>query len=144
MVHTFYEPRVLKTPQIVRERPGTPDASQMFPPYLRCVAGGLDEIPSPIRFFIFYVLENAGRDNFKMLSKKGFQWRHKFAKCGQIVKRSMKIKGPNNLRMEMTKQGETQALQSLIFEYRPTQNRSFNLSTFVPNVRQMAPKGIRN
>ena len=59
-------------------------------------------------FYIFYVLENDGRTNCKMLSNKGFQWRHKCAKCGQIAKRSMKIKGPNNLRMEMTKQGETQ------------------------------------
>ena len=95
-------------------------------------------------FSIFYVLGNDGRNPCKMLLKKNFQWRHKCAKCGQIVKRSMKIKGPNNLRMEMTKQGETQALQSLIFEYHPTQNRSFNFSTFVPNVFQMALKGIRN
>jgi hypothetical protein len=56
----------------------------------------------------------------------------------------MKIKCPENLRMEMTKQGEIQALQSLIFEYPPTQNRNFNLSIFVPNVFQMAPKDIRN
>ena len=46
--------------------------------------------------------------------------------------------------MEMTKQGEIQALQSLIFEYPPTQNRNFNLSIFVPNVLQMASKDIRN
>ena len=45
---------------------------------------------------------------------------------------------------EMMKQGATQALQSLIFEYLPTQNRNFNFSTFVPNVFQMATKGIRN
>ena len=44
----------------------------------------------------------------------------------------------------MTKQGEIQALQSLIFEYFPTQNRNFNLSIFVPNVFQMASKDIRN
>ena len=56
----------------------------------------------------------------------------------------MKIKCPENLRMEMTKQGEIQALQSLIFEYPPTQNRNFNLSIFVLNVFQMAPKDIRN
>ena len=49
-------------------------------------------------------------------------------------------RGPENLHMEMTKQGEPQALQSLIFEYPPAQNRSFNLSTFVSNVHQMAPK----
>ena len=59
-------------------------------------------------------------------------------------KRIMKKRGLENLHMEMTKQGETQALQSLIFEYHPTQNRSFKLFTFVPNVHQMAPKGIRN
>ena len=46
--------------------------------------------------------------------------------------------------LEMTKQGQTQALQSLIFEYPPTQNRSFNFSTFVENVFQMASKDIRN
>ena len=56
----------------------------------------------------------------------------------------MNIKCPNNLRMEVTKQGEIQALQSLTFEYHPTQNRNFNLSIFVPNVFQMAPKDIRN
>ena len=69
---------------------------------------------------------------------------HKFVKWGQIVKRIMENRGPENLHMEMTKQGEPQPLQSLIFAYHPTRNRSFNLSTFVPNVRQMAPKGIRN
>jgi hypothetical protein len=53
-------------------------------------------------------------------------------------------RGPENLHMEMTKQGQTQALQSLIFEYPPTQNRSFNFSTFVENVFQMASKDIRN
>ena len=53
-------------------------------------------------------------------------------------------RGPENLHMEMTKQGETQALQSLIFEYPPTQNRSFDFSTFVENVFQMASKAIQN
>ena len=56
----------------------------------------------------------------------------------------MKKRGPENLHMEMTKQGETQALQSLIFAYLPTQNRSFNFSTFVEIVLQMAPKALRN
>ena len=56
----------------------------------------------------------------------------------------MKKRGPENLHMEMTKQGQTQALQSLIFEYSPTQNRSFDFSTFVENVFQMASKAIRN
>ena len=53
-------------------------------------------------------------------------------------------RGPENLHMEMTKQGQTQALQSLILEYHPTQNRSFSFSTFVENVFQMASKAIRN
>ena len=56
----------------------------------------------------------------------------------------MKKTGPENLHMEMTKQGETQALQSLIFAYPPTQNRSFNFSAFVEIVLQMAPKALRN
>ena len=53
-------------------------------------------------------------------------------------------KSPENLHMEMTKQGETQALQSLIFASNPTRNRSFNFSRFVENVFQMAPKTFRN
>ena len=95
-------------------------------------------------FLLFLALENEGRDNCKMLSKKGFQWRPKCAKCGQIVKRRMKIKGPENLHMEMTKQGETQALQSLIFESPPTRNRSFKFSRIVENVFQKAPEATRN
>ena len=66
---------------------------------------------------IFWVLENEGRNNCKMLLKMGFQWMHKCVKWWQIVKRIMKKRGPGNLHMEMTKQGQTQALQSLIFEY---------------------------
>ena len=93
---------------------------------------------------IFCVLENEGRNNCKMLLKMGFQWMHKCVKWWPIVKRSMKIKCPENLRMEMTKQGEIQALQSLIYEYPPTQNRNFNFSIFVEIVFQMAPKALRN
>ena len=152
-------PRSPESPQTTPELSRSPSGDSQMPP--RCLPDASQMPPcSPLTFdvskvastrfrvqsdlFIFYVLENDCRHNCKMLSKKGFQWKHKCAKCGQIVKRSMKIKGPNNLRMEMTKQGETQALQSLIFEYPPTQNRNFNLSTFVPNVPQMAPKGTRN
>ena len=69
---------------------------------------------------------------------------HKCVKWWQIVKRSMKIKCPNNLRMEMTKQGEIQALQSLIFVSPLTRNRSFNLFRFVESVIQKAPKAFRN
>ena len=116
-----------------------PDASQMPP---RCIPDASQMLPSspltldvpqvdPTRFrgqsdiSIFCVLENEGRNNCKMLLKMGFQWMHKCVKCGQIVKRSMKIKGPNNLRMEMTKQVEiailcgkvlkNQALEGLYF-----------------------------
>ena len=66
-------------------------------------------------FLSFYVLENDGRNNCKMLSKMNFQWMHKCVKWLQIVKRIMKKRGPENLHMEMTKQGETQALQSFDF-----------------------------
>ena len=52
-------------------------------------------------------------------------------------------RGTENLHMEMTTQGETQALQSLIFAYPPTRNRSFNFSIFVEIVFQMAPKALR-
>ena len=53
-------------------------------------------------------------------------------------------RGPENLHMEMTKQGETQPLQSLIFASPPTRKRSFNFSIFVEIVFQMAPKALRN
>ena len=53
-------------------------------------------------------------------------------------------KGPENLHMKTTKQGDTQTLQSLIIESIPTRNRSFNFSRFVENAFQMAPKTLRN
>ena len=136
-----------KTPQIAREPPDTPRALPEPPssPLTRDVSqmASARFRGQPV-FFIFYVLENDGRDNCKMLSRKGFQWRHKCAKCGQIVKRIMKKRRPENLHMEMTKQGETQTLQSLIFESPLTRNRSFNFSRIVENVFQKAPKATRN
>ena len=53
-------------------------------------------------------------------------------------------RGPGNLHMEMTKQGETQPLQILIFAYSPTRNRSFNFFRFVEIVLHMAPEALRN
>jgi len=50
---------------------------------------------------------------------------------------------PENLHMKMTKQVETQSLQSLIFVSTPTRNRSFHFSRFDKNVGQMAPKGLK-
>ncbi len=67
----------------------------------------------------------------------GFQWMHKCIIGGQIVKRIMKKRRPGNLHMKITKQGETQPLQSLIFESPPTWNRSFSFSRFVEDVFQM-------
>ena len=53
-------------------------------------------------------------------------------------------RGPENLHMEMTKQGETQPLQSLIFASPPKRNRSFHFFRFVESVLQKAPKALRN
>jgi hypothetical protein len=47
-----------------------------------------------------------------------FQWMHKCVKCSQIVKQIMK-RNVENLYMEMTKQGETPTLQSLIVQSHP-------------------------
>ena len=45
---------------------------------------------------------------------------------------------------ENKKQGDTQPLQSLIFAYPPTRNRSFNFSRFVEDVLQKTSKALRN
>ena len=65
--------------------------------------------------------------------------------CKMVTNRQTKHekRGPENLHMDLTKQGETQALQSLIFAYPPTRNRSFNFSIFVEIVFQMTPKALR-
>ena len=75
------------------------------------------------------------------MSKMDFKLIHK---CDKIVKQIMKQTGPENLHMEMTKQGETQALQSLIFASLPAPNRSFSFFRFVESVLQKAPKALRN
>ena len=67
--------------------------------------------------------------------------------CKMVTNRQTnheKKRRPGNLHMKMTKQGETQPLQSLIFASLPTRNRSFNFSIFVEIVFQMAPKALRN
>ena len=140
-----------KTPQMAWESPHTPralpepsrsfpDASQMLPSSPLTL--DVSKVPSA-RFrpqnnlLTFYVLENDGRNNCKMLSKMGFQWMHKCVKLWQIVKRIMKKR---HLHMKMTKQGETQPLQSLIFASAPTRNRSFNFSIFVEMVSKTHKK----
>ena len=114
--------------------PLTPDVSQMASPRFR---GQFD-------FLTFVRSGKDGRNNCKMLSKMGFQWMHKCVKCEQIVKRIMNKRGPENLHMKTTKQGEIQTLQSLISESIPTRNSGFDFSRFVENVFQMAPKTLRN
>jgi len=74
-----------------------PDASQMPPS--SPLTWDVSKVP-PTRFqpqnnfLTFYVLENDGRQNCKMLSHMGFQWMHKYVKMWQIVKRSMKKEAP--------------------------------------------------
>ena len=49
-------------------------------------------------------------------------------------------KGPGNLHMEMTTQGETQPLQSLIVASTPTRNRSFIFSDLLRVCSKRHPK----
>ena len=72
------------------------------------------------------------------------KWIHKCVKGDKNVKQIMKKTGPENLHMKMTKQAETQTLQSLIFVSAPTLNRGFHLFRFAQNVPQMAPKTHQN
>ena len=69
---------------------------------------------------------------------------HKCVKCATKVKQIMKNTGPENMHVQITKQVETQALQSLIFESPLEQNRSLHFSIFAQNVCRIAPKGLRN
>ena len=107
-----------------------PDASQ-FPPYQRCVADGLNEIPGPFAYFHFFAIK---------MTPNGLPMEAQMGKMRTNRQTKHEKRRPENLHMEMTKQGETQALQSLIFEYPLTRNRSFNFSRIVENVFQKAPK----
>ena len=49
-------------------------------------------------------------------------------------------RGPENLHMEMAKQGETKALQSLIFQSIPTRNRSLAFSDLLRVCSKRHPK----
>ena len=109
-------------PRVPRRFPGAsqspPGASQM-PPSSPLILN-VSMVPSA-RFhpgfdcLTFLRSGNDSRNNCKMLSKMGFQWMHKCVKCEQIVKRIMKKEVPKHLHMKMTKQGETQTLQSMFF-----------------------------
>ena len=95
-------------------------------------------------FLYFGVLEIHSQNNCKMLSKMELQRIPKCVKCGKHVKEIMKKTGLGNMHMKITKQVETQTLQSLIFVSTPTRNRSFHLSRFAQTLTQMVPKNIQN
>ena len=79
-----------------------------------------------------------------MSSKMELQRIPKCVKCGKHVKEIMKKTGLGNKHMKITKQVETQTLQSLIFVSTPTRNRSFHLSRFAQTLTKMVPKNIQN
>ena len=51
-----------------------------------------------------------------MMSKIMQEWTHECARYRTIVTQILKKTSHENMHVKMTKQGETQALQSLIFE----------------------------
>ena len=84
------------------------------------------------------------QNNCKMFFKMEATWTHKCAKCDESVKQILKKAGPGNMHVKMSKQVETQALQSLIFEPILKQNRILHFSRFAQKVCKFVPKGLRN
>ena len=67
------------------------------------------------------------------------KWTHKYDTCDKIDKQIMNKKRHENMRIQMTKQDDTQALQSLIFDSLPSR---IVVSTF-PHLLRMFTELLR-